>query len=260
VAGDDLIAAYLRELRASVAHLRDADDLVAEAEDHLRETADRLRDGRTETEAEAEAIARFGSATYVARVCRTEAKRGAAVPTQRTRAAGVALFLAPVLLVGGTIGNWSTGKTWVHGLLVFISVLSVPALFFGLWGLRRRHGGLGRVGLLAFVLALAALPVFFVAGWYGVIAAFFILTVVLLAFAVEMLRAQVLPVVPLTLLAAGPVMGMATVAVLAVVPGDGSVPAFVALVPITVALMWLGWVMWREPAVDRRGVGPLAAA
>jgi hypothetical protein len=260
VAGDDLITAYLRELRASVAHLRDADDLVAEAEDHLRETAARLCEGRTEAEAEVEAVARFGSAAYVAKVSTIEAKRGAAVPTRSTRWAGLALFLAPVLLVGGTIGNFSTGKTWVHGLLVFISVLSVPALLYGLWGLRRRHGGLGRVGLIAFVLALAAVPVFFVASLYGVFAAFFILAVALLVFAVEMVRAQVLPVVPLTLLGAGPVLGMATVAVLAVVPGDGMLAAVIALVPVTVALMWLGWYQWREPAVDRGGVGPLATA
>jgi len=260
VAGDDLIAAYLRELRVSVSRLRDADDLVAEAEDHLRETAERLRDGRTDAEAEAEAIARFGSAAYVARICAMEARRGAAVPTRRTCWAGLALFLAPVLLVVGTIGNWSTGKTWVHGLLVFVSVLSVPALLFGLWGLRRRHGGLGRIGLLAFVLALAAVPTFFVAGYYGVFGAFVVLEIALLVFGVEMLRAQVLPVVPLILLAAGPVLGMATLAVLAVVPGDAWLAWVTTLVPVTVALMWLGWVMWREPAVDRRGVGPLAAA
>jgi hypothetical protein len=259
VAGDDLIAAYLRELRVSVAHLRDADDMVAEAEDHLRETADRLRDGRTEAEAAMEAITRFGSAGYVARVCTSEAKRGAAVPTMRTRAAGLSLFLAPVLLIVGTIGNWSTGKTWFHGLLVFVSVLSVPALFFGLWGLRRRHGGLGRVGLFAFALALVAVPVFFATAYGTLIAAPAFLSIALLVFAVEMLRAQVLPVVPLTLLAAGPVLGMATAAVLAVVPGDGMLPFVVTLVPVTVALMWLGWVMWREPAVDRRGVGPLVA-
>jgi hypothetical protein len=92
-----------------------------------------------------------------------------------------------------------------------------------------------------------------------VIVAFFFLAVTLLIFAVEMVRAQVLPVVPLTLLAAGPVFGMATVAVLAVVPGDGWLSVVVTLVPVTVALMWLGWFMWREPAVDRRGVGPLVA-
>jgi hypothetical protein len=258
MAGDDLIAAYLRELRASASRLSDADDLVAEAEDHLREMVERLRDGRTEAEAETEAVARFGSATYVARVCETEARRGAAVPTRRTCWTGLSLFLAPVLLIGGTIGNWSTGKTWLHGLLVFVSVLSVPALLFGMWGLRRRHGGLGRVGLAAFILALAGVPVFFVAGYYGAFVSFVFVGVALAIFAVEMLRAQVLPVAPIVLLASGPVLMMTVPVVLAVVPGDVTLAA-VGLVPIFAALMWLGWLMWREPAVDR-GVGPLAAA
>jgi hypothetical protein len=258
VAGDDLIAAYLRELRASVAHLRDADDLVAEAEDHLRETAERLRDGRTESEAEAEAIARFGSATYVARVCATEAKRGAAVPTRRTRVAGLVLFLAPVMLVVGTIGNVSTGKTWVHGLLVFISALSLPALLYGLWGLRKRHGGLGRAGLLAFVVALVAAPVSMFFAYWGLIVFPALLALALLVFAVEMLRARILPVMPLVLLAASPLL--AAVVFVAGGPMYNDLAALaVALFPLTVALMWLGWVMWREPAVDR-GAGPLVAA
>jgi hypothetical protein len=76
---------------------------------------------------------------------------------------------------------------------------------------------------------------------------------------VEMLRAQVLPVVPLVLLAAGPAALILGFALLTVVPGDAAVAIVVALVPTTVALMWLGWHLWREPAVDR-GVGPLAAA
>jgi hypothetical protein len=148
----------------------------------------------------------------------------------------------------------------VHGLLVFISVLSVPALLVGLWGLRRRHGGLGRIGLFAFALALAAVPTFFVAGYYGVFVAFVVLEIALVVFGVEMLRAQVLPVVPLILLVAGPVLGMAALAVLAVVSGEAWLSWVVTLVPVAGALMWLGWFMWREPAVDRRGVGPLATA
>ena len=260
MAADGVIAGYLRELRASVGHLADADELVAEAEDHLLETADRLHEGRTRAEAEAVAVARFGSAMYVTKVCTTESKRGAAVPTRRTRWAGLALFLAPLLLVGGTIGNWSTGKTWLHGLLVFVSVLSVPALLYGMWGLRCRHGGLGRGGLVAFAAALAAVPVHFVAGWYGVFVGFGILATALVIFAVEMLRAQVLPVVPIVLLAAGPTTGLVVLAVLAVVPGKAQLAAIVALVPTAVAMMWLGWCMWREPAVDRRQAEPLAAA
>ena len=259
MAGDDLITAYLRELRASVAHLRDADDMVAEAEDHLRETADRLRDGRTEAEAAAEAVARFGSAAYVAKVCTVESKRGAAVPTRRTRFAGLALFLAPVMLVVGTIGNYSTGKTFVHGMWVFLSALSLPALLYGLWGLRKRHGGLGRVGLLAFVVALLATPVSMFFAYWGLIVFPALLAFALIVFAVEMLRARILPVAPLVLLAASPVLVLALLPVSRVVTNDWYLLG-AALAPVTVALMWLGWVMWREPAVDRHGVGPLAAA
>jgi hypothetical protein len=258
VAGDDLITAYLRELRASVAHLRDADDMVAEAEDHLRETVERLRDDRSEAEAAAEAIARFGSAGYVAKVCTSEAKRGAAVPTRRTCIAGLSLFLAPVLLIVGTIGNYSTGKTFVHGMWVFLSALSLPALLYGLWGLRKRHGGLGRAGLIAFVVAVVALPVAMPFSYFGLVVFPVLLGLAVLVFAVEMLRARILPVMPLVLLAANPVLVLALLPVSRLVTNDWYLLG-AALAPVVVALMWLGWVMWREPAVDRSGVGPLAA-
>jgi hypothetical protein len=97
------------------------------------------------------------------------------------------------------------------------------------------------------------------AGYYGFFFAVGVLSVALVVFAVEMLRAQVLPVVPIILLALGPAILTLSMAVLALVPGDAGVAVLVALVPTTAALMWLGWVMWREPAVDRRGVEPLAA-
>jgi hypothetical protein len=259
VAGDDLITAYLRELRASVAHLRDADDMVAEAEDHLRETADRLRDGRTEAEAAAEAVARFGSAAYLAKVCTSESKRGAAVPTRRTRYAGLVLFLAPVMLVVGTIGNYSTGKTWVHGMWVFLSALSLPALLYGLWGLRKRHGGLGRAGLVALVVAIVAAPVSMLFSYIGLLVFPVLLGLAIVVFAVEMLRARILPVVPLVLLGASPLLVFALIPVSRAVTNEWYTFAG-ALAPVVVALMWLGWVMWREPAVDRHGVGPLATA
>jgi hypothetical protein len=50
VAGDGLIAAHLAELRYSVARLPDADDIVAEAADHLLEAVERLSDRRHATE------------------------------------------------------------------------------------------------------------------------------------------------------------------------------------------------------------------
>jgi len=265
VAGDDLIAAYLRELRFSVARLPDADGIVAEAQDHLLEAVERMDDRRPRRELEAEALARFGSAQLVARICIVESKRGAAVPTTKTRCAGLALLAAPVMALVGEIGNETTKqpKTWVHGLLVFVLAMSLPALLFGLWGLRRRNGGLGRVGLVALIFAFVSPIVSFAAGWGAHVALTGLLAVAMFVLAVEMIRARVLPVVPLVLLAIGAVAFLA-LALLAF-PVDGVGDLFIELcaiaaVPLVVALLWLGWFMWREPAVDRVGTGPLATA
>src|SRR5438093_1608263 len=128
MADDGLIAAYLRELRSSVARLADADDIVAEAEDHLLEAVERLTAaGRSSVEAEAEAIGRFGSAALVARICVVQAKQGAAVPTTRTRQAGLAAVLAPLLLAFGQWGNVRIDRGAGHGVAVAMLTLSFPA-------------------------------------------------------------------------------------------------------------------------------------
>jgi hypothetical protein len=264
VAGDGLIAAYLTELRYSVARLPDADDIVAEAEDHLLEAVERLSDGRTPHEAEAEALARFGSASLVARICITESKRGAAVPTTRTRHAGLALLAAPILALVGEIGNEATdNKGGLHGFAVFVLTLSVPALFFGLWGLRRRNGGLGPVGLAALILAFVSPVLSHAAGWGAIVAFAALMAFAICVLAVEMIRAQILPVVPLVLLLAGTVavFVMTLLALLVEPVGDVWIELVaVASTPVIVAIFWLGWFMWREPAVDRVGTGPLATA
>jgi hypothetical protein len=265
VAGDDLIAAYLRELRFSVARLPDADDIVAEAEDHLLEAVERMDDGRPRAELEAEALARFGSAQLVARICIVESKRGAAVPTTKTRYAGLALLAAPVLALVGEIGNETTQhpKTWVHGFLVFVLGLSLPALLFGLWGLRRRNGGLGRLGLVALILAFVSPVLSLAAGWGAHVALAGLLAFALLVLAVEMIRAQVLPVVPLVLLVIGAVATLVVALLASPVEavGDSFVESLaIASAPLLVGFVWLGWFLWREPAVDRVGTGPLATA
>ena len=102
---------------SGVAGSPDASDIVSRGEDHLCETAERLvRDGRTPTDAEAEAVARFGSAVLIARVCAIESNRGAAVPTTHTRAAGLAALLTPVLLVVGQYLNVTVDRGSVHGI------------------------------------------------------------------------------------------------------------------------------------------------
>jgi hypothetical protein len=154
-------------------------------------------------------------------------------------------------------------KTWVHGLMVFLLVLSLPALLLGLWGLRRRNGGLGRVGLYALVFAFVSPVLSFAAGWGAHVALTALLALAIFVLAVEMIRARILPVVPLVLLVIGAV-GFFALASLAF-PVDGIGDLFIELcalaaVPLVVALVWLGWFMWREPAVDRVGTGPLATA
>jgi hypothetical protein len=269
VADDRLIPGYLRELRLSVARLHDADDIVAEAEDHLYEAAERLgADGRTPHEAEAEALARFGSAALVAKVCISESTKGAAVPTTRTRLAGFALLLAPILLVVGEWGNEATDNTGgLHGTMVVVLGLAFPALIFGLWGLRTRHGGLGRLGRAAFVLAVLS-PILAHAALYAAAAGLAILlAVALLVFGVEMLRASVLPVAPLALIIAGPILVLANLVVaigITVGGGDaGHLPVVVVVVPIlvtAVGLSWLGWHLSQETAVDGARTGRITAA
>ena len=254
MADDGVIAAYLRELEFSVARLPDADDIVAEAEDHLREAAERLvRDGRRHAEAEAEAVARFGSAALVARVCVIESKRGVAVPTIRTRQAGLAAMLTPVLLVVGQYLNVNVpvDRGAVHGIGVMMLVAAIPAFVFGLWGLRARHGGLGRLGKVAIIAAIISPFTVFFASYYGLFFALGLLCLAVVVLCVEMLHANVLPVVPLVLVAVGPVGTVALMAGITAAGGDaGNASAFICVPGMVVGYVWLGWYLWREPAVD----------
>lgn len=263
MADDGLIAAYLRELDYSVAQLPDRADIVAEAEDHLCEGADRLSaGGRSRIEAEAEAVARFGSATLVARICVIEAKRGASVPTTRTRAAGLAALFTPFLLVFGQYINLTVDRGFLHGIGVAMLTAAIPAFVFVLWGLRARHGGLGQLGKLAMVAAVMSPFLSFVAGYFGLFVAIGLLALSVVVLVIEMLRANVLPVVPLVLLAAGPVGVLTLVGSITATGGDaGNVWAYPMLFTV-VGYVWLGWYLFREPAVDapRRPHGPLATA
>jgi hypothetical protein len=81
--------------------------------------------------------------------------------------------------------------------------------------------------------------------------------------AVEMIRAQILPVVPVALLVVG-ALGVLAVS-LATFVVDVAHDIWIELVavagaPLVIGIMWLGWYLWREPAVDPVGTGPLATA
>ena len=259
MADDGLIAAYLRELAYSVAELSDAADIVAEAEDHLLETVHRLTEaGLGHTDAEAEAVARFGSAALVSRICVIEAKRGAAVPTIRTRAAGLAALLTPAMLIVGQSLNVSVDRGVVHGIGVSLLVAAIGAFVFALWGLRERHGGLGRIGRIAVTAAVISPFLTFVAGYAGVFVAMGVLGLAVVALVVEMLRANVLPVVALVLVAAGPVLALAVALAVTAVGGDAGDFWYYPMLLTAVGYLWLGVYLWREPAVDRPHRHPLA--
>jgi len=81
---------------------------------------------------------------------------------------------------------------------------------------------------------------------------------------VGMLRAQVLPPVPVTLFS---LTAPATVVTAAVLTAAGVDPAEyipLSMFPCVLGFVWLGWAMWREPALDAgrttsRTSGPLVA-
>ncbi len=262
MADDGVIAAYLRELDSSVAKLSERDDIVSEAEDHLREAAERrMREGRPPAEAEAEAVARFGSAALIARMCVLEAKRGVAVPTNRTRAAGLAALVTPVLLVAGQYINLNVERGFVHGIGVMSLVAAIPAFVYFLWGIRARHGGLGRLGKIAVIGSLVAPCGAFANSRYAFFAAVALFALAVVVLVVEMLRANVLPVTPLVLLATGPIFLVVFTLRVTAGSGDAGDEWMWSMLPMAAGYLWLGWYLWREPAFDsapRRG--PFATA
>jgi len=111
----DLIEAYLNELRASLQRApENAELVVAEAEDHLRETAaDGLAAGMTEREAQQAAISAFGSVTAVVRA---HASRPGGFLRGRTPAA----VLGDLILAGWKLAGTGLIAVGVSGLVVLL--------------------------------------------------------------------------------------------------------------------------------------------
>jgi hypothetical protein len=249
-----LVQAYLVELRHSLAgiHTDDAEEIIAEVEDHLWEAAARY--------GELEALARFGTPNLVAATFHSEARKGAAVPTTFTKRAGLIAALSPLFLALGAWANELTDRGFAHGVAVLFEVMAFPAVILGILGLRARHGGLGLLGRIGF-WAFAAGPVFSIwIPWAGIV-----ITGGLWAFAftllgTAMLRAGVLPRPAIVLFgfsAAGSVLVAAFVTMAGRDFGDGW---FVPLVLQFAGFTWLGWAMWREEVLATPGTGPWASA
>ena len=269
MAGYDLIDAYLSELRVSLGSFAAADAVLEEAEDHLLEAVEHLEvAGLSCRDAQVQALARFGSATLVSKVCVTESRKGAAVSTTFTRRAGLIATTTPLLVLLGVSGNqiFYQDKHGIRGTLHGMSSglilpLALCSFLIGIFGLRARHRGLGRLGTAAFVTVVAAPFIAAPFGWGAGFVAMLVLGVAVILLGIGMLRAGVLPVAPLVLFVAGPVLMMLITFVVVSTNSDNDWVMFTPLLLTLIATSWLGWYQWNEPALDRpTGSSPLATA
>lgn len=262
MAGTGLIDTYLAALRQQLGAAADADEVLAEAGDHLRETAStHRRAGVDQAAAEARALAAFGDPGVVARSFAAARRRAwVAVPTVSTRRAGLAAVATPVALLASAIvltlterngADW--GVAWYTALNTLI-LLTMVLVIVALVGLHERHGGLGGLGITG--ISLVGLGTTVVLAMMSWALPFWLLPTAagIGVFGTAMLRARMLPRIPILLLGTGLLLP----AVLSVRYGlaAGSVPevpwavvAAVGVVVFQVGLVWLGWILRSERAV-----------
>lgn len=252
------IDAYATELAHSVAHIDNVEDIVDEAADHLLVLADSLEAaGRTRAEAETLAVARFGSAPLVARAHAAQAAMGSAVSTRATRRAGLVMLLSvPVAAVGIFSNTYCEAHSpgWrgsVHGSGAAVEVLGLILLLMGLWGLRKRFGGLGGWGRVALILTCAAPFIAAPFGWGAGGAFAVVLSVAMLLLLIGAWVTPVLPRTPIALMGFGVVA--AAVAILTVPWDQGPLALYLpGSLAFALGYLMLGWTMWNEPALDAR--------
>jgi hypothetical protein len=255
---------YLSDLRGRLRRVPDADDLVAEVEDHLRAArADLMASNDLAPgAAEQQAMREYGPPAQVATGFRRGARQGGAIPTRFTRFAGLAAMATPLMLLVGTIFNRGPAKGPVHGTAVFLQVASYVTLVIAIVGLVRRHGGLGRVGWLIIGLLVAAPALIFVvaalpswAGWLGFWPTILALVAPFAIMSVGLYRAAILPRPAVLLLFSAPAWYLVAALVITLAGGDagsdaGSIAATIAISVALAALAWFGWAMWREPSLN----------
>jgi hypothetical protein len=162
MAEPDLIESYLTHLHRSLRLRRDADEVVAEAEDHVREAVERLcRSGADPITAQRITLDRFGDPMVVARALSTTAHGGIAMPTPFTRAAGTAALasaLAWVLAAAGLSlgGLQGMGENLYLTFLIPV-VIAAATTAVAVAGLLSRAGGRRDFGtIVGLVLAFSA--------------------------------------------------------------------------------------------------------
>ena len=192
MADDSLIDRYLDDLRASMTWHHAAANIVAEAEDHLRASTERLIASGVDVEdAQRRSLERFGEPAIVARSHALTRHGRLAIPTRATRHAGVvgviggACWIAypAVWLLGGwlygRVGDDPLGDEVGNPAQVALLMMMTATLLAatGCWlvtslMLHDRDGGFGLSGLLGMGASglgvAAAIFGWFYVGWGSV--------------------------------------------------------------------------------------------
>jgi hypothetical protein len=271
MAQPQLIDRYLVALQDSLGQAPDAGDILAEVEDHLRETATSYHDHGLDPEgAETRALAAFGSPRLVARaIADARGTKGLAMPTTFTRRAGLAAIASPLALLAGVLlaraEEWTTA-TWTSNWYFAGNTLVLAALVLlivAMVGIRARHGGaLGTVGLAG--LALVGLGTFVVLAQFSWALLLWLvpISIGVALFAVAVIRARLLSRVAAALYGSG--LLVTTMLVLSQqFAGQDANEAplwpygLIGIVIFGIGLTWLGWQLRTERPVDTgHGMAP----
>ncbi len=184
--------------------------------------------------------------------------------TTLTRRAGLAAIIAPPLMIVGLLtANAARSEQPGSGIGITLALAATAAFFYGLVGLRARHGGLGLLGRIAFWLTIVAVPAAMPFSYAGLVVLAVDIGVIVVLYGVAMLRAGILPRLPVALFAfTWPAWAPIAWAISAAGKDANEYAPIPALVTLA-AFMTLGLAMWREPALDARAgtrAGPLATA
>lgn len=265
MASAGLIEAYLEQLRRQLPRRADADEVLAEVEDHLRTIVEaHLSLGLPEEAATRHALGAFGSADLVARAFAEQQGDAAAMPTTFTTYAGAAAIVGGVILgicltlVSVTTLDTGPASGWLPPIVLTGALLTVV----GLLGVHARHralyGPTGRISQGLVPVGIAGVVVS-TATWFAPgLLVFLIATVLgLLGVGVEVWRGGVLRRTAVAV--AG--LGLAGLPVIIAVGSEPSgllsgLTAMATAACIGAGLVWLGHGLWSErPGLDVRGGG-----
>jgi hypothetical protein len=270
-----LIDGYLDTMRTEIRWRRDLDDVVSEMEDHLYSTVEGLLASGAEPQAAQRAtLDRFGEPDVLKAVYASTPTGGIAVPTTFTRRAGTfALISAGFWLA--TAGLYVFGRDSSDGEVAAYMIFSAGILIAGvflllaMFGMGKRLGGLGVLGVSGLVITLVGVAFSVLAWaipfWMG------LQGIGLLLFGIAVLRSDLAPRWSTLLASAGFILGVIAFFALTELEvgtpdsyGDYPVAWGASLVTgtVIVSLGLIGWGVWlrSEEAVSTDNDTPAITA